>query len=338
MRWVTTLRRPHAAARRAFALAVGASVLALAPVAFAQTGAEYPNKPVRLIVAVAPGGGTDLLARVFAESFTKTLGTNIIVENKPGAYSALGADYVAKAPADGYTLLFGGTGPLVANQAINPNLPYNALRDFTPLSVVGQVPVVISTRTTLNVKTLAEFIQLAKQKPGSISYSSSSTSFQIAAEVFSRQAGVKLLHVPYRGSGQAAQALLTGEVDVSFTDLPPVLSLARANRVRLLGVTSEPRPDDMKASLPLVSEAGLPNYHFTFFFGLAGPANMPAPVVDKIYKAIQATMAEETVREKFIAQGILPTATTPEQTRTRMRDEIQHYSELAKAENIQAGQ
>jgi len=301
--------------------------------AFAQSPAAYPQKPIRLVVAVAPGGGTDILARIFANPLSQSLGQPVIVENKPGAYSIIGADFVAKAPPDGYTLLFGGTGPMAANQALNSKLPYNVLRDFTPISIVGIVPVVISVRPTLKARNLSELVQLAKEKPEGLSYSSSSTSFQMAAEDFSRKAGVKLLHVPYRGSGPASLAVATGEVDIGFTDMAGIISLARGDRVRLLAVTAEPRPAGVE-KVPLTSEAGMPGYDFSFFHSFAAPAGTPAPIVEKLYEAISKAIAQPTIRARMLDAGVFPTGLTPSQSIERIRRDIQVYTEVGKAANI----
>jgi tripartite-type tricarboxylate transporter receptor subunit TctC len=296
----------------------------------------FPTKPLRMIVGFATGGANDIVARMLAEPMGQALGQPVIVENKPGADAIVAAEYVARSQGDGYTLFFAGSGPLTINPAIYAKLPYDAVRDFLPVSTVGTLGVVIATRPDLGAKTVADVIRLARDKPQGLSFGSGSTSFRIAGESFARQAGIKLLHVPYKGGGPAVQALAGGDIDLMFADPASVVSLAGAGRIVALAITSEPRPQSMP-NLPTVAESGLPDYDFNFFIGLAAPAATPTEIVRRISEAVGASLNQPALRERMLALGIRPAASTPQQATDRIRRDIDRFTAIAQAANIRAG-
>ncbi|MDO8279744.1 MAG: tripartite tricarboxylate transporter substrate binding protein [Hylemonella sp.] len=319
--------------RTCLSLALGAASIALLPAARAQA---YPNKPVKIIVGFAPGGANDLLARVLAEPLGQALGQSVIIENKPGADAIVAAEFVARSPADGYTLFFAGSGPITINPAIYAKLPYDAVKDFAPISVLGTLGVVIAARPTLGAKTVADVIRMAKERPQGLSYGSGSTSFQMAAEMFARQAGIKLLHVPYKGGGPAVQALAAGDIDLMFADSASVLALATSGRVVAVGMTSEPRPAALP-NLAIVAESGLPGFDFNFFVGLMAPGATPPDVVQRLYEACSAALARPAIRDRMMSMGIRPVGTTPQQTVERVRRDIDHFTAIAQAAKIRGG-
>jgi tripartite-type tricarboxylate transporter receptor subunit TctC len=313
--------------------ALALAALGTVPALRAQT--SFPSKPIRIIVGFAPGGANDVLARLIAEPLGQTLGQTVIVENKPGANSIVAAEFVAKAPADGYTILFGGSGPITINPAIYAKLPYDPAKDLTPIAGLGTLGLIIAARPSLAIHTVADLIRLAKNKPGGLTYSSGSASFQMAAETFALQAGIQLLHVPYRGAGPAAQALAAGEVDLLFSDAASVVPLMPTGRIRAIAVTSEPRPPGL-AQVPTAAESGLPGFDFNFFIGLFAPAATPPAIVQRLYEASSAALTGAVVRERMQTMGIRPTATTPAQTAERVKRDIERYTALAKTANVKA--
>lgn len=306
----------------------GAAALAQAP--------GWPARPIRMVVGFAPGGANDIVARMLGEPMGQALGQSVVIENKSGADAIVAAEYVARAPGDGYTLFFAGSGPLTINPAIYPRLPYDAVKDFVPVSTVGTLGVVIAARPDLGARTIADVIRLARERPQALSFGSGSTSFRIAGEMFARQAGIRLLHVPYKGGGPAVQALAGGEIDLMFADPASVVSLASAGRILALAMTSEPKPQSMP-TLPTVAESGLPDFDFNFFIGLAAPASTPPEIVRQVSDSVGAALARPALRERMLAMGIRPAASTPQQAAERIRRDIDRFTTIAQAANIRAG-
>ena len=310
--------------------------LALTGLAMSAPAQDYPNKPVKVMVGYVPGGGPDFIARIVSQKLTQILGQPFLVENKPGASGTIATTLVARAPADGYMLLFADAGQLALTPHVIKGLPYDPVKDFTPVGQVGGgagMAIVANAKTP--IKTLQDLIREAKANPGKISYASSGIGgiHHVAMEVFKANAGVDLLHVPYNGGRQSVKAILTGEVPVSMTGLSAVWPSIRAGSVILLAVTSaarlDPRPD-----VPVLTDIYKDMDTFDSDTGFLGPAGLPPEMVAKLSKAIkQATESPDFVASfKKIGQSIL--FSTPEGYGETIRRNLKRYEQLVKITNI----
>ena len=295
----------------ALRLLASAALALLAASATAQ--GAYPNKPVRLVVPFPAGGATDIFARVLSQKMGEKLGTTVVVENRPGAGGAIGSDVAAKAPADGYTLLLATSSTHSIGPALSQRLPYDAVRDFTPISHVGNAPSIMLVPNSSPAKTLKEWIDYAKKNPGKLNYASSGngTIVQLTAELFKSQAGLFLVHIPYKGTALAIPDLVSGKVDVLFDSLPTGLPHVRDGRLRALAVTSAKRTA-MAPELPAVAEV-LPGYESNTWFGLYGPKSLPADIVARVNTAVNQSLADAEVKDKLARLGIEPVGSTPAQ-------------------------
>jgi tripartite-type tricarboxylate transporter receptor subunit TctC len=319
---------------RVIAFLVGS--LALGTQASAQNAAAgYPKEPVRFIVAFAPGGGTDTLARLVGQHLGKALGQPVIVENRAGASGIIAAEYVARAAPDGYTLLVGGSGPMVFNPVTYSKLPYDAIANFAPITILGSYPIVFTAKQDLPVKSIAELIKLAKEKPTELNYGSAGASFQVPAEYFSQLAGIKMTMIPYKGSGPASQALLSGEIDLLVADIAPSMSLAKSGKTRALAVTTAKRSPAL-LGVPTIAESGLPGFDVSLFSSLAAPAGTPPEIIRRLHTEVAKVLQLPEVKERLAAMGIEPGGTTPEESAARFRREIAVYGPAAKAANVRA--
>ncbi|MDM0054112.1 Bug family tripartite tricarboxylate transporter substrate binding protein [Variovorax fucosicus] len=293
--------------RRSFALA--ASLLAALP-AWAQT---YPAKPIRLIVPFPAAGATDLFARTLSQKMGEKLGTQLVIDNKPGAGGAIGSDLAAKAPADGYTLLLATTSTHSIGPALSNKLPYDTVRDFTPIAHVGDAPSIMLVPNNAPAKTVREWIEYAKKNPGKLNYASSGngTIVQLTAELFKSQAGVFVTHIPYKGTALAMPDLMSGKIDVLFDSLPTGLPFVRDGRLRALAVTSL-RRSPLAPDLPTVADT-LPGFESNTWFGLYGPKGLPAELVARINTAANQALADPEVKDKLSRLGIEPVISTPQQ-------------------------
>ena len=292
-------------------LLASAALALLAASATAQ--GAYPNKPVRLVVPFPAGGATDIFARVLSQKMGEKLGTTVVVENRPGAGGAIGSDVAAKAPADGYTLLLATSSTHSIGPALSQRLPYDTVRDFTPISHVGNAPSIMLVPNSSPAKTLKEWIDYAKKNPGKLNYASSGngTIVQLTAELFKSQAGLFLVHIPYKGTALAIPDLVSGKVDVLFDSLPTGLPHVRDGRLRALAVTSAKRTA-MAPELPAVAEV-LPGYESNTWFGLYGPKSLPADIVARVNTAVNQSLADAEVKDKLTRLGIEPVGSTPAQ-------------------------
>jgi tripartite-type tricarboxylate transporter receptor subunit TctC len=292
---------------RAGALAFCAAAM---PAAFAQA---YPNKPIRLVVPFPAGGATDLFARTLSQKMGEKLGTTLVIDNKPGAGGAIGSDVAAKAPADGYTLLLATTSTHAIGPAINPRLPYDTVRDFTPIAHVGDAPSVMLVPNSSPAKTVREWIEYAKKNPGKLNYASSGngTIVQLTTELFKSQAGVFVTHIPYKGTALAIPDLISGKIDVLFDALPTGMPHVRDGRLRALGVSTL-KPSPLAPELPAIAEV-LPGFESNTWFGLYGPKGLPADMAARINKAANEALTDPEVRDKLSKLGIAPTTGTPAQ-------------------------
>ena len=291
-------------------LLISSAVALAAASALAQA---YPNKPVRLVVPFPAGGATDIFARVLSQKMGEKMGTTLIVENRPGAGGAIGSDVAAKSPPDGYTLLLATSSTHSIGPALTQRLPYDTVRDFTPISHVGNAPSIMLVPNSSPAKTLKEWIEYAKKNPGRLNYASSGngTIVQLTAELFKSQAGLFLVHIPYKGTALAIPDLVSGKVDVMFDSLPTGLPHVRDGRLRALAVTSAKRTA-MAPELPAVSEV-LPGYESNTWFGLYGPKALPADIVARVNTAVNQALVDPEVKDKLGRLGIEPVGSTPAQ-------------------------
>ncbi|RZL90957.1 MAG: tripartite tricarboxylate transporter substrate binding protein [Variovorax sp.] len=293
--------------RRSLALA---ALLSAALPAMAQT---WPAKPIRLIVPFPAGGATDLFARTLSQKMGEKLGAQLVIDNKPGAGGAIGSDMAAKAPADGYTLLLATTSTHSIGPAMSSKLPYDTVRDFTPIAHVGDAPSIMLVPNSSPAKTVREWIDYAKKNPGKLNYASSGngTIVQLTAELFKSQAGVFVTHIPYKGTALAMPDLMSGKVDVLFDSLPTGLPFVRDGRLRALAVTTLKR-SPLVPELPTVADV-LPGFESNTWFGLYGPKGLPAELVARINTAANQALADPEMKDKLSRLGIEPVISTPQQ-------------------------
>ncbi|MEP6721786.1 MAG: tripartite tricarboxylate transporter substrate binding protein [Variovorax sp.] len=308
--------------RRRFALA--ASLLAALP-AWAQT---YPAKPIRLIVPFPAAGATDLFARTLSQKMGEKLGTQLVIDNKPGAGGAIGSDLAAKAPADGYTLLLATTSTHSIGPALGNKLPYDTVHDFTPIAHVGNAPSIMLVPNASPAKTVREWIAYAKANPGKLNYASSGngTIVQLTAELFKSQAGVFVTHIPYKGTALAMPDLMSGKIDVLFDSLPTGLPFVRDGRLRALAVTSLKR-SPLAPDLPTVADT-LPGFESNTWFGLYGPKGLPAELVARINTAANQALADPEVKDKLSRLGIEPVISTPQQQATMVAADAAKWKKI----------
>jgi tripartite-type tricarboxylate transporter receptor subunit TctC len=315
---------------------MGAMALSLIPaVANAQTtGIAYPTKPIRLVVPFPAGGATDIFARTLSQKLAEKLGSTVVVENKPGAGGTLGSDLVAKSPADGYTLLLATSSTHSIGPNLNPKMPYDAVRDFTPIGQVGNAPSIMLVPNSSPAKTIQEWIDYAKKNPGRLNYASSGngTIVQLTAELFKSQAGLYVVHIPYKGTALAMPDLISGKIDVLFDSLPTGLPHVKEGRLRALGVTSAQRTS-MAPGLPAIAEV-LPGYESNTWFGLFGPAGVRPEIVNRVNAAALQALADPEVKDKLLRLGIEPIGTSPMQFATMLSAESAKWKKIISERKI----
>ena len=313
---------------------IGALVFALSQAAFAQS---YPAKSVRLIVPFTPGGSTDILARTLAQQLSIAWSQQVVVENRAGAGGTIGADAVAKATPDGYTLLMGHIGTLAVNPSLYPKLPYNPIKDFAPVSLVAIVPNVVVVHPSVPVKTVQELITYIRANPGKLNYGSggNGSAAHIAVEYFKLQTKTEIVHVPYRGTGPAMTDLLAGQIGMTMTGVLPSLPHIQSGKLRALGVSSLKRAAALP-NVPTVSEAGIPNFDATQWYGLLAPAGTPRDVIAKLNADTRAVMQAKEIRERLDAEGASAETNSPEQFAAFIAAEIRRWGAVVKASGMTA--
>ena len=321
------IRRHHFLRGLAAALALGAAM----PAALAQS-----SKPIRLVVPFPAGGATDLFARTLSQKMGERLGTSIVIDNKPGAGGSLGSDMAAKATADGQTLLFTTTSTHSIGPAIGAKLPYDTVRDFTPIAHVGNAPSIMLVPNSSPAKTVKEWIEYAKKNPGKLNYASSGngTIVQLTAELFKAQAGVFVTHIPYKGTGLAIPDLVAGQLDVLFDSLSTGMPHVRDGRLRALAVTTLKRTP-LAPDLPPVADT-LPGFESNTWFGLYGPKGLPAEVVSRVNAAANQALSDPEVRAKLFAQGWQVAGTSAEGLANRIATDTQLLGGVIRSVGITA--
>jgi tripartite-type tricarboxylate transporter receptor subunit TctC len=301
---------------------------------------DYPSRPVTLVVPFTSGGSTEIMARLIGQGLEAKLGKPVIVENKPGAGTVIGSNFVAKAEPDGYTLLMGTSSPIAINVTVYKALPYNPATDFVPLAMVAESPFVLVVNNDLPVKTIPELIAYAKANPGKLSFGSGGPGapHHLFAELFSSMAGIKMMHVPYRGSLPALNDVLAGHIQLMFCDLPPAAGMIAGGKIRALGVTPAKRlaalPD-----VPTIAEAGVPGYAAAAWFMVVAPAKTPKPVVDRLHADLKEVLASAQTREQIATLGLTP-LDTPQVAamQTFVKSEIERWGKVVEAAGIAGSQ
>jgi len=319
---------------RTFAGAVLAALLTVAaPGAIPAAGAQaFPSKPVKLVVPFPPGGSLDNVGRLLAQKLSEEWGQQVVVENKPGAGGNIGADAVAKSPADGYTVVMGA----LSTHAVNPNLyrtmPYDAARDFAPISNVAITPNVLIVSSKSPVHTLKDLIAYAKANPGKTNFGSGSngSAGHLAGELFKLESGTDVMHIPYKGGAPALQALLAGDTQFMFDNLANAMAQVKGGTVRPIAVTTAQR-SRLAPDLPTMAEAGMPGFDISTWFGLLAPAGTPPEVIAKWNAAVVKALNSPDVREKMLAQGAEPSPTTPAEFAAFIAKEREKYARIVKA-------
>ena len=297
---------------------------------------EYPQRPVRTIVAYPPGGSTDIIARIVGQKLTDRLGQTFIVDNRAGAAGMIGAELVARATPDGHTLMVADS-PFVVNPSVFAKVPYDPIRDFTPIVLVGSSPLILVVPAASPSQNLADFIRLAKAQPGKITIASAGTgaSSHVVAELFKMRAGVNLTHVPYKGLGPALAEVTGGQVDSLFSSIPAALQLVRTGKLRALGICTRNRMAAV-SEIPTIEEGGVADFDAFIWYGYQGPAGLPKSVVDKLSREIARAAALPDVKERFGGMGLETMILMPDAFRPFIAKELKKWGDVVKAANIKA--
>jgi tripartite-type tricarboxylate transporter receptor subunit TctC len=295
--------------------------------------ADFPTRPITIVVGYTPGGANDVLARIVAEKLTTSLGQSVLVENRASVASIVGAAYVAKAKPDGYTLLMGASGPMVFNHALYAKLPYTP-QDFVPVSLVGTFPMVLLTQSANTAKTVQELANYSKQNPTKSNYSSSSASFQLITELFNSKTGAKFGHVPYKGSNDSITAVIAGDVNITLVDAGPASRALQSGKVKAMAVTSSERLAELP-SIPTMKELGV-DLNVSFWSGLLAPAGTPPAIVKQLQEEIAKVLAMPEVAKKIAALSITPVSSTSEEFAKLIASEIPLWKKVAQDNNIKS--
>ncbi len=295
----------------------------------------YPAKPIRIVVGFPPGGGNDIIARMVGAKMQENWGQPVVIDNRPGANSIIAAEFVAKSAPDGHTLLVNATGGMSVNPVLYMKLPYDSLKDFVAISMVGSFPLVLVVHPSVPANSVQELVAYAKANPGKLNYSSGSTAFQVASEMFKQMTGTDLRHIPYKGSAASITAVMAGEVQMTIVDTPPLVSQIRAGKVKAVAVTSAKRASAMP-ELPTIAESGVPGYEMVLWIGVFAPAGTPRDVAEKLNAEVVRIVRLSDIREKLDAMGVEPLGNTQEQMAEWMRREIAKYGPVVRAANIKA--
>ena len=317
------------------ALAVAVCVVAgYAGAVFAQGSSpgDYPTRPIRMIVAFAPGGGTDIIGRIAAKGIGDNLGQQVVVDNRPGAGGNIGVEVVAKAAPDGYTLLTTGTGTHAINPSLYPDLRWHPLKDFAPVSLVADTPYLMVVNQSVPARNVKEFIAYAKASPDKVNMASSGSGGMphLAGELFNLMAGIKMLHVPYKGTGAVFPDLIGGRVQVTFGDIVATYPHVKGGKLRALGITAPKRAANL-GDIPTIAESGVPGYDAVGWFGVFAPAGTPRAVIAKLNDAIAKYVKQPEVTQRFADLGAVVVASTPEQFLATQKADLARWGKVVKA-------
>jgi tripartite-type tricarboxylate transporter receptor subunit TctC len=298
-------------------------------------GAIYPIKPIRLVVPFAPGGGNDSVARVVAAKLTEKLGQQVFIDNKPGAGGSLGADFSAKSMADGYTLFLGGIGSLAINPSMNKSLPYNPIRDFEPIILLAEAPLVVVVNPKLPVDTIQQLTDYLKAHPNEVNYASNGngSSAQLAAMMFESMAKVQMVHVPYKGLSPAMTDLLSGQVQLMFSSIVAITQMVNTQRLRAIAVTSKKR-SSLFPQLPTLIESGYPEYSTGSWYGLLAPAGTDPDIISKINQAAEKVLKDPSVREQLVKEGADPIGGSSQEFKKFIQYELDKTNRILNQQKI----
>jgi tripartite-type tricarboxylate transporter receptor subunit TctC len=309
-----------------------AALASLAATAAAQT---YPARPLRLIVPFPPGGGNDILARAVGQRLAEVVGQQVVVDNRGGAGGVIGGQIASTAPPDGYTLFLGSLGSLAHNPALKPNLPYNPLRDFAPISLLATSSFILAVHPSVAAKSVADLIALAKAKPDALSYASAGpgSSLHLTGELFKHATGTQIVHVPYKGTGPALIDVIAGRAQLIFSTMPPALPHVKSGKLRALATTAAKRAASTP-DVPTVAEAGVKGFDVSNWQGIVTQVKVSAAIVGKLHADIGKTLALPATSEALLAQGLEPASSTPQEFAALIRSEIEKYRKLVTAARI----
>jgi tripartite-type tricarboxylate transporter receptor subunit TctC len=317
--------------RALFAVARFAVLFAFALVIGYAHSADFPSKPVRLVVPFPAGGTTDVMGRLIGQQLSARLGQQFIIDNRPGAAGGIGTDVVAKSPADGYTLLLGAVATHSINPSLYAHLPYDPVKDFAPISLLGTLPNVLVVNPSLPVRSVQELIALAKAKPGTLTFASggNGTTHHLSGELFKRMAGVDMTHVPYKGNAPAITDVIGGQVNLMFDNISNSLPHIKAGKLRALAVTG-PARSPVLPNVPTLAELGFSGYNITSWFGLFAPAGTPQPIVNRLNATVNEALHDKQVRNLLASEGIEAQGNSLEQFRTFLQTESVRWAKLVK--------
>ena len=318
-----------------FSVAIAGIALIVLAAATATAQDSFPARPIRVIVGYVAGGCNYIIARVIAGRMAEGLRQQIVIENKPGAQSIIAAEFVAKAPPDGYTILMGPSGPMTMNPATYAKLPYAPLRDFVPLSMIGSFPLILVTSGSSPLKSVQDLTDFAKANPAKSNYASSAAPFHLASELFKLRTGTSFTHIPYKGSNESANAVMAGEVTMTISDPAPIAGAIKSGRLRALAVTSSRRHPSWP-DVPTMMEAGIPDIDIVIWTGLLVPAGTPAAIVKRLQDEIARVVRLPEIRERLGSMGVDPVGNTSEEFGRIIAADIAKWTAVAKAANIRA--
>jgi len=322
------------AVRGGLALLTAAAVSGLATIAAAQ---NYPTRPITLVVPFPPGGSTTIVARIVTDRMADAIGQQFVVDNRGGAGGTLGTRQVAKGAPDGYTIALGYTGTLAIGPSLFPNVGYDVRTDFAPIGRIGVAPSAVVVHPSFPVHSVAELIAYAKANPGKVDYASAGigTVGHVAGEYFAIATGIKLTHIPYKGTGPAITDLLGGHIPLSFSPIPAVHESAKSGLLRMLAVTSAKR-STLLADMPTIAESGVPGFDAVLRYGLVAPAGTPRPIIERLNAALRVTLDSEEVRKRLAIEGAEPLPSTPEEYAVDIDHEETQWSKVIKASGAKA--
>lgn len=316
---------------------VGAIVIAALLVPSGHASDQYPYKPIRIILPGPPGGGADLLARVLGQRLTTDLGKTFVIDNRPGAGGMLGMDLAAKAAPDGYTIVMGNSGPNAVIPNLVKNVPYDPIKDFSPISLVASAANLLVVPQSVLANSVSDLVLLAKSKPGQMTYASGGNgqASHLAAELFKLMAGINLIHVAFKGSGPAVLDLVGGRVDMMFSNIPSAMPQVNAGKIRALAVTSAAR-SKLVPKLPTMAESGVPGYESTQWYGLLAPAKVPGSIVNTLATKVSIAVKAEEIDSVLFKQGFDPIGSTQAEFGTHIRKELVKWKQVIEAGKISA--
>lgn len=311
------------------------TTLVLVAISMPADAQTFPTRPVRIVVPFTPGGANDVIARVVAQRLTEPLGQQVLVDNRGGAGGAIGAELVARSPADGYTLLLANPGPNAINPMLQPKTPYDPIKDFSMITLMAVSPQVLVAHPSMPVRSARDLVALAKSKPGQINYGSSGTGAitHLSMEFFKARTKTNMVHIPYKGANISLTELVGGQVSVMFAALGSIQSMLGSQRIRAIGVAANERTA-LLPGVPTIAESGIADFEVVNWFGIVGPANIPRPIVDRLNQTINRVVQSADSKERFSTMGFVPRGTTPEELEKHIKSEIARWGSVIKSQNI----